>query len=131
MVIKKKVLCLGLLVSLLGIGNVMQAYVIQLVNRTQHQVRFNIRYKGKKGFAGSDEKTIHPGGAKFLDPTHGIRDVRAFVYHKGAESSSTKKVVFPVTPAGYVNADATYAIEGPRSKYGTSITFDDGSVYQN
>ncbi len=48
MVVKKKGLYLGLLVALLGIGNVMQAYRLTIKNETLKKVKFTISYYGRK-----------------------------------------------------------------------------------
>jgi len=61
MVAKKKELYLGLLLSLLGIGNVMQAYRITLKNHTPYKVRFRINYHGATWFScRSHDKEVAP-----------------------------------------------------------------------
>ena len=50
MVVKKKVLYLGLLVSLLGIGSVIQAYKLTVENRTRFSVTCRIKYVGESKF---------------------------------------------------------------------------------
>jgi len=42
MITKKKGLYLGLLVSLFGIGNAMQAYTVKIKNSTPHTVKFKV-----------------------------------------------------------------------------------------
>ncbi len=42
MIVKKKRLYLGLLVSILGIGNVMQAAMVQIKNSTPYPIRYQI-----------------------------------------------------------------------------------------
>jgi len=56
MVTKKKGLYLGLLLSLLGIGNVMQAmskqgspYILTIKNKTPYKITFNVTYEDKAG----------------------------------------------------------------------------------
>ena len=44
MVVKNRGLYLGLLVSLLGVGNVMQAYKLTVENRTKFKLKFYIKY---------------------------------------------------------------------------------------
>ncbi len=44
MIAKKKGLYLGLLLSMLGIGNVMQAYEVIIKNNTPHTVKFRLNF---------------------------------------------------------------------------------------
>ncbi len=69
MVVKKKVLYLGLLVSLLGIGNIVQAYKLTIVNETSHTVRFAINYFGEVKVlksCRSDKGALAPGKRKVI-----------------------------------------------------------------
>jgi len=50
MVTKKKGLYLGLLLSLLGIGSVIQAYEVIIKNETKHRVKFFITYSDIIGY---------------------------------------------------------------------------------
>ncbi len=69
MVAKKKGLYLGLIVLLLGMGSVMQAYKLTIVNKTLHKVRFEINYLGEVEFlksCRSDKGELAPGKRKVI-----------------------------------------------------------------
>ena len=62
MVVKNRGLYLGLLVSLLGVGNVIQAYKLTVENRTSFRVTCVIGYYGRTFFScRPDEEVVDPG----------------------------------------------------------------------
>ena len=65
MVMKKKGLYLGLLLSLLGMGNVMQANRLTIKNETPRNVTFKVSYYNeRKGFCWPDEGELASGKRK-------------------------------------------------------------------
>ncbi len=69
MVVKKKGLYLGLLVALLGIGNVTQAYKLTIVNETPFKIKFEVNYLGEVKALKScrtDKGELAPGKRKII-----------------------------------------------------------------
>ena len=87
MVIKKKGLYLGLLLPLLGIGNVIQAYDVRtydVQNKTPYMVRFRIDYYGKN--CKNDVVRVYANKSKTIRANLKLCPVRqwaAFVYDSG------------------------------------------------
>ena len=69
MVVKKKGLSLGLLLSLLGIGNAIQAYRLTIENKTPFKVKFEVHYLGEVESlksCRSDKGELAPGKRKVI-----------------------------------------------------------------
>ena len=119
MITKKKGLYLGLLVSMLGVGNVMQAgkYTITIKNNTLHTVKYEIDIVmewDKKG-------RIDPGhtakvGLDDYGPPHqgSIRGVKAWVQRSGSSGVWTRSVW---KRGGYKSQDRTFIISGDETGY--------------
>ncbi len=79
MIVKKKGLCLGLLLSMLGIGNAMQAYKVTIKNTTPYKIKYQLDLpigKDKHGRIGpKSSATIEIVG-------YSVRRVKATVYEK-------------------------------------------------
>ncbi len=86
MITKKKGLYLGLLVSLLGIGNVMQAYKLTIKNNTPYTVKFKVSYHAPSIIAcRSDEKELGSGHTASINSgLCTVKKVEAEVYEAPA-----------------------------------------------
>ncbi len=81
MIVKKKGLYLGLLLSILGIGNAMQAKRVQIRNSTPFNIRFEIDYN--TAGCRTDDQMLPPG--QIMDINMGgclINSVKAQVFQK-------------------------------------------------
>ena len=121
MVAKKKGLSLGLLLSLLGIGNAIQAYRLTIENRTQEKVKYVVKYVGEveflkfcrsdKGELGPEKmsKVIRSGSCLVLAVQAWVGSIRAKSYttSMGGRAGDSTFVVgkdgskFRVTRVGY------------------------------
>lgn len=61
MIVRKKVLSLGLLFSLIGVANIVQAYKATLYNNTPYLAEFKVEY-----VVGSKSKVVLPGEEKTI-----------------------------------------------------------------
>jgi len=131
MVTKKKRLCLGLLLSLLGIGNGMQAYKFTIKNNTPYTVDVRVRYHGEANFYGikicqPDRKKLKPKeDTKLSSGLCTVLEVKASVFQHPISGvpdlvERKKKVIeaekyyAPVGRAG----NTTFVINGPIIKVG-------------
>jgi len=91
MVTKKKRLCLGLLLSLFGIGNAMQAGRLFIENGTQNRVTLKIKYHEDQNCP-SEKGELGPGGRRgFVTELCNIKSVQARVYTSDYGVIRTKK----------------------------------------
>ncbi len=93
MITKRKGLYLGLLLSLLGIGNAVQAGTVTLENKTPHKAIFYVHYGGftgpfckddVKALASEKHKVFFVGGCR-------VRFVKARVFEDRAEVKTSWK----------------------------------------
>ena len=89
MITKRKGLYLGLLLSLLSVGNLVQAYTITLENKTLLNVHFFVKY-GYTGlarlFCKNDEKWVIPGETVRIKVGGClVKDVKAKVFENGGK----------------------------------------------
>ena len=119
MVVKKKGLYLGLLVSLLGIGNVVQGNRLTIRNETPKKVKFTISYYGgKKEFCSSDIRELDPGKVKHIRSGFcAVRKVVAELTH--GRTTESGRVLRPLKikvkremPRGRAG-NTTWTIKGP------------------
>ncbi len=112
MVAKKKGLYLGLLLSLLGISNTVQAYFVVLKNETLNNVRFDVYYVGSVfGFCSNDyDKLLAPQGTLRIK-TGGclVNYVKARVFNK-------RDRTWVETSWRGVNAGGRFTVTGPHVK---------------
>jgi len=119
MITKKKGLYLGLLVSLLGIGNVMQAYKVTIRNTTPNKVRYFIDtdpiYMSVDGELRSNGKITEEIGGNLVElrasvRQQGTQSVRATSYQPTrVERKNQSFTIGGNETAGYtVKKDSTY-----------------------
>jgi len=128
MIAKKKGLYLGLLLLLLGVGNIMQAYFVTLENGTEKDVKFIIKFNRK---ALSDRVTVLPSHEdKFYAPNQPI-SVDALVYKDGIEESPKKweRVRFKGSMKK-INKGATFRIMKMSGTGGTYRIIRSDTVYR-
>jgi len=99
MVKKKKGLHLGLLLSFIGVANVMQAYKITVKNKTPYRVKFSVDYSAA-GLCPTYSKKLSPGKSKkFGSGACVINKVQADVYEPGS-AVTAKKYYAPLGRTG-------------------------------
>jgi len=80
----EKGLCLGLLLSFIGVGNVIQAYKVTIENKTVREVKFRVIYHGVACRRDRDERTISAGESTSFNVEQlacRVEKVEADVYH--------------------------------------------------
>ena len=119
MVVKKKGLYLGLLVSLLGTGNVMQAYNLTIENRTPFKVKQTIRYHGETFlFCRSDKGKIVSGSkAKIKSVLCTVKKVQVTLLDP-AGAIKAKEYSAPLRRPG----NTTFAVSKIKGKSGFEVT---------
>ena len=123
MVVKNRGLYLGLLVSLLGVGNVMQAYKLTVENRTRFRIVFSIKYHGESEFIKScrpDKGAVDPKSISGVIHSGActVRVVSAWVQPKGMNERA-KSYKPPVGKAG----NFTFVVHEDHSGGYESYTF--------
>ena len=114
MITKKKGLYLGLLVSLLGIGSVMQAYKVQIRNSTPFVVKFTLKFKARTAACQPNIQELGPGHIAEIEAGRCMID-------------SLKALVFQKRNAGAVlGEEAIEAIPYTLSKTGNSLFIING-----
>jgi len=119
MVVRKKGLYLGLLLSLLGIGNLVQAknkaYKFLFVNNTSSAIKFVVQYHGS---CENDFKMVHHKriGEFKSNAQCEIKKFTVAVYNPGRRPTTTSTQLFA---PGHFTRDKTivFAIGEPRSVY--------------
>jgi len=92
MIAKRKGLCLGLLLSLLSIGNGTRAYKLTIKNDIGYETKFSVKYHGGF-FCLTDTKKLASGGnTKLSSGACTVKEVVALVYLP--EKKYTPKWVF-------------------------------------
>ena len=114
MVVKKKGLYLGLLASLLGIGNVMQAYKLTIKNETGYGLRVFIDYDGDCKLY---KKKLRNGKTTTIKPSCAVKQVSARVYTRPGKVYGEKGVfasAYYISPGESGMDDMTFVIGGNR-----------------
>jgi len=122
MITKKKGLYLGLLVSMLGIGNVMQAYYkIQIRNSTPFVVKFTLRFKARTAACQPNIQELGPGHIAEIEARGCIIDsLKALVFQKRHAGTMLE------VPGTVIGEEAIEAIPYTLLKTGNSLFIING-----
>ncbi len=110
MITKKKGLYLGLLVSMLGIGNAMQAYEVTVKNNTPLTVKFKLKFSSEvPSFCQFAQELPAEGIAKETLWCCGVIGLEATVQRLGSPAVKAKPYV---SRLGDMAGDRTFIISG-------------------
>jgi len=122
MVVKKRGLYLGLLLSLLGIGNVIQTYTITIKNTSNRIALVRVVYHKATNFPcrrTSAVEEVSPDGFTQISSECAVKKVEAEMFQKGvrrklASGESTGTIAKPYTAPSYKTGagDMTLIISG-------------------
>ena len=130
MITKKKGLYLGLLLSMFGIGNAMQAYKVQIRNSTPSVVKFTLGFKTRTtGACQPNIQELGPGHIAEIE-TRGcmIASLKALVFQKRHAGTVLGEEAIEAIPYTYTllkTGDSLFIINGPYiSTKGTFYSVD-------
>jgi len=111
MVAKNKGLYLGLLLSMLGIGNIIQAYKLTFKNETKYKVSLTVIYKN----CNPNKKKLSPGkSVKINSKSCIVKQVLASVFVDSKRVYGKKMVLAtPYFSSSDEVDDMAFVIEGP------------------
>lgn len=120
MIVKKKGLYLGLLLSMLGIGSAVQAYTVRIRNSTPYKIRFKVHYVSsatcytieKNLASGATYKKTKP----FFQSGCLVKKVEATVYERPKEGPAVDKRAERYYATFGVAGNQTFIVAGPFGK---------------